>query len=326
VGATAAGERGGASDAAAWLDLAQAVDLGRPGLAVVRRAMGWMPVHMAAVAGQPALLRALVAGRGCAAGARAANSWTPMHCAAAHNQARFGPGRAGPCARGARFPARGAAMSAGRGARRWTRSRRWLRWAARRPCQTARRARRCMSPPARAAWTPSARSCAWCAPRAGPAQRAPPAHAPAPNPNPVSPRQGCDPAARDRDGCTPLYCAAAWNRGEAVLALDALGCPAWARSSDGRTPAHAAAEQGWDDMLDLLAHRLESKARRARPSLCTYLAPARATGVDWDVFRGKLSHGRTGLCMQHEQQAACLAGRAACARAAPRAGRRWAPA
>jgi len=115
AGATAAGERGGASDAAAWLDLAQAVDLGRPGLAVVRRAMGWMPVHMAAMAGQPALLRALVAGRGCAAGARAANSWTPMHCAAAHNQARFGPGRAGPCARGARFPARGAAMSAGRG-------------------------------------------------------------------------------------------------------------------------------------------------------------------------------------------------------------------
>ena len=44
-----------------------------------------------------------------------------------------------------------------------------------------------------------------------------------------------------------------------MLALDGAGCPAWARSGDGRTPLHAAAEQGWDSMLDLLVRRLDSK-------------------------------------------------------------------
>lgn len=46
-----------------------------------------------------------------------------------------------------------------------------------------------------------------------------------------------------------------------MLALDGAGCPAWARAGDGRTPLHAAAEQGWDSMLDLLVRRLDSKAR-----------------------------------------------------------------
>jgi Ankyrin repeats (3 copies) len=56
--------------------------------------------------------------------------------------------------------------------------------------------------------------------------------------------QGCDPTALDRDGCTPLYCAAAWNRLDTVrtLARD-LGCNPRAKSGEGRTPVHVAAEQ-----------------------------------------------------------------------------------
>jgi Ankyrin repeats (3 copies) len=56
--------------------------------------------------------------------------------------------------------------------------------------------------------------------------------------------QGCDPTALDRDGCTPLYCAAAWNRLDTVrtLAHD-LGCDPRAKSGEGRTPVHVAAEQ-----------------------------------------------------------------------------------
>ena len=56
--------------------------------------------------------------------------------------------------------------------------------------------------------------------------------------------QGCDPTALDRDGCTPLYCAAAWNRLDTVrtLARD-LGCDPRAKSGEGRTPVHVAAEQ-----------------------------------------------------------------------------------
>ena len=55
--------------------------------------------------------------------------------------------------------------------------------------------------------------------------------------------QGCSPTVKDRDGCTPLYCAAAWNRMEAVQKLASLGSQAGVRSSEGRTPVHVAAEQ-----------------------------------------------------------------------------------
>lgn len=51
------------------------------------------------------------------------------------------------------------------------------------------------------------------------------------------------PAVTDRDGCTPLYCAAAWNRIEAVRLLEKLQCPSSLRSLEGRTPVHVAAEQ-----------------------------------------------------------------------------------
>ncbi len=56
--------------------------------------------------------------------------------------------------------------------------------------------------------------------------------------------QGCDASALDRDGCTPLYCAAAWNRLDTVrtLARD-LGCDPKVKSGEGRTPVHVAAEQ-----------------------------------------------------------------------------------
>ena len=71
--------------------------------------------------------------------------------------------------------------------------------------------------------------------------------------------QGSDPGAKDRDGCTPLYCAAAWNRPAAVKKLDELGCPSWVRSEEGRTPVHVAAEQGWVALIDLLVRELRTK-------------------------------------------------------------------
>lgn len=71
--------------------------------------------------------------------------------------------------------------------------------------------------------------------------------------------QGSDPGAKDRDGCTPLYCAAAWNRPAAVKKLDELGCPSWVRSEEGRTPVHVAAEQGWVSLIDLLVRELRNK-------------------------------------------------------------------
>lgn len=71
--------------------------------------------------------------------------------------------------------------------------------------------------------------------------------------------QGSDPGAKDRDGCTPLYCAAAWNRPAAVRQLDRLGCQSWVRSEEGRTPLHVAAEQGWGQLVDLLVRELKNK-------------------------------------------------------------------
>jgi ankyrin repeat protein len=50
-------------------------------------------------------------------------------------------------------------------------------------------------------------------------------------------------AVTDRDGCTPLYCAAAWNRIPAVRLLEQLHCPSSLRSLEGRTAVHVAAEQ-----------------------------------------------------------------------------------
>lgn len=71
--------------------------------------------------------------------------------------------------------------------------------------------------------------------------------------------QGCEAAVKDRDGCTPLYCAAAWNRAEAVRRLEQLGCPSWARSEEGRTAVHVAAEQGWTALIELLVKHLKNK-------------------------------------------------------------------
>ena len=67
---------------------------------------------------------------------------------------------------------------------------------------------------------------------------------------------------KDRDGCTPLYCAAAWNQLEAVRQLDKLGCPSWVKSQEGRTPVHVAAEQGWVELVDLLVKELKNKVQR----------------------------------------------------------------
>lgn len=81
--------------------------------------------------------------------------------------------------------------------------------------------------------------------------------------------QGCDPAALDRDGCTPLYCAAAWNRLDTVrtLARD-LGCDPRAKSGEGRTPVHVAAEQVsrvlGTECMKSLKKRFPPKQRRLR--------------------------------------------------------------
>ena len=71
--------------------------------------------------------------------------------------------------------------------------------------------------------------------------------------------QGCEPDVKDRDDCTPLYCAAAWNQAEAVRCLDSMGCPSWVRSSDQRTAVHVAAEQGWTDLIDLLVRQFKNR-------------------------------------------------------------------
>ena len=77
--------------------------------------------------------------------------------------------------------------------------------------------------------------------------------------------QDCAAAVKDRDGCTPLYCAAAWNQLEAVRQLDKLGCPSWVKSQEGRTPVHVAAEQGWVELVELLVKELKNKVQK--PSL-----------------------------------------------------------
>ena len=71
--------------------------------------------------------------------------------------------------------------------------------------------------------------------------------------------QGCEPDVKDRDDCTPLYCAAAWNQAEAVKCLDSMGCPSWVRSTDQRTAVHVAAEQGWTDLIDLLVRQFKNR-------------------------------------------------------------------
>ncbi|CAL8467651.1 g7189 [Coccomyxa elongata] len=70
----------------AWEEAAKHLDLNRPGLAAVRKIMGWSPLHLAAMDGQVALIEKLVQEFGCSITARSANSWTPLHYAAAHNQ------------------------------------------------------------------------------------------------------------------------------------------------------------------------------------------------------------------------------------------------
>lgn len=72
----------------AWEEAAKQLDLSRPGLAAVRKIMGWSPLHLAAMDGQVALIEKLVQDFGCSITARSANSWTPLHYAAAHNQVR----------------------------------------------------------------------------------------------------------------------------------------------------------------------------------------------------------------------------------------------
>lgn len=64
----------------------------------------------------------------------------------------------------------------------------------------------------------------------------------------------------DRDGCTPLYCAAAWNRVAAVRLLERLQCPSTLRSLEGRTAVHVAAEQGWVELIDVLVRDLGAAA------------------------------------------------------------------
>lgn len=73
----------------AWEEAAKHLDLNRPGLAAVRKIMGWSPLHLAAMDGQVALIEKLVQEFGCCITARSANSWTPLHYAAAHNQVRL---------------------------------------------------------------------------------------------------------------------------------------------------------------------------------------------------------------------------------------------
>ncbi len=74
----------------AWEEAGRWLDLRRPGLAAVRKIMGWSPLHLAAMEGKAELIGRLVQDFGCSITARSANSWTPLHYAAAHNQVRHG--------------------------------------------------------------------------------------------------------------------------------------------------------------------------------------------------------------------------------------------
>jgi len=65
-----------------------------------------------------------------------------------------------------------------------------------------------------------------------------------------------DPTARDRDGCTPLYCAVAWNRIEVIRELQRMVCPFWVQSEEGKTAVHVAAEQGWAELIEILVTEL----------------------------------------------------------------------
>ena len=71
--------------------------------------------------------------------------------------------------------------------------------------------------------------------------------------------QGCSADVKDRDGCTPLYCAAAWNRVEAVKELAALSCASSLQSEEGRMSVHVAAEQGWTHLIDVLVTDLHNQ-------------------------------------------------------------------
>lgn len=84
------------------------------------------------------------------------------------------------------------------------------------------------------------------------------------------------PAVTDRDGCTPLYCAAAWNRIEAVRLLEQLHCPSSLRSLEGRTAVHVAAEQvGWGRAL--------LRWRAAGQAGCALRMAGDVPGREWHV-------------------------------------------
>ena len=74
--------------AAAWEAVDAAVPRPEAGLAAVGRVLGWQALHVAAMAGNTALVRTLVANHGCSVNDRTASHWTPLQCAAAYNQVR----------------------------------------------------------------------------------------------------------------------------------------------------------------------------------------------------------------------------------------------
>lgn len=86
--------------------------------------------------------------------------------------------------------------------------------------------------------------------------------------------QGCGVGVKDRDGCTPLYCAAAWNRLEAVKKLAALGCPSAVQSEEGRMSVHVAAEQGWTELIDVLVRTMHNQVAEQPPAWPTPQATA----------------------------------------------------
>lgn len=57
----------------------------------------------------------------------------------------------------------------------------------------------------------------------------------------------------------PLYCAAAWNRVEAVKELAALGHSSCGQSEEGRMSVHVAAEQGWADLIKVLVSDMHNQ-------------------------------------------------------------------
>lgn len=68
-----------------WAAVDEVVDLTRPGMGTLQLALGWHPLHVAAMSGDIRLIERLVRDHVCDLHVKSTNSWAPLHYAAAYN-------------------------------------------------------------------------------------------------------------------------------------------------------------------------------------------------------------------------------------------------